>query len=306
MKPDVFTADDLSAGLPPPLSQYGRRFLAEGDSWFTIGRLSPLKNSNLLKELVFAQQHVVISCAYPGDELVHMVDGLAHGSQFDQLLRHPTIGRYWEAILVSAGGNDLIAAAQLRPLRRDGSAATLAERLLLTPAEAAAVQPGVAGPERYISEPGWALLAGYLKTNFRALVAARDQGQSAGRPICLHTYHVPVVRPSGTVGAAEGWLYPALRAYAIPSGERQGLAAALFERLRALLLSLDGASGSADALPQVHVFDSAKDGGLTPSDPQAAGDSGDWVNEIHPNPAGYKKIGARMGPWMDALLAGYP
>ncbi|HSV69679.1 MAG TPA: hypothetical protein VLI72_06165 [Methylibium sp.] len=306
MNPDVFTAADLSAGLPPPLSQYGRRFLAEGDSWFTIGRLSPLKNSNLLKELQFAQQHVVISCAYPGDTLQQMAAGLTPGGEFDRLLRHPTIGRYWEAIFVSAGGNDLIDAAQHRPLRKDGSAALLTERILLTPAEAAAVKPGVAGPERYISEPGWALLAGYLKANFAALVAAREQGQSRGRPVCVHTYHVPVVRPSGTVGASEGWLYPALRAYAIPAGERQGLAAALFERLRTLLRSLDSSAGGADALPQFHVFDSAALAALTPSDPQASGDSGDWVNEIHPNPAGYKKIGAKMGPWVDQLLAGYP
>ncbi len=306
MKPEVYTAADLSAGLPPPLSQYGRRFLAEGDSWFTIGRLSPLKNSNLLKELEFAQQHVVISCAYPGDTLQQMAAGLRPGGEFDLLLRDATLSRYWEAILVSAGGNDLIDAAQHRPLRRDGSAALLTERILLTPAEAAAVKPGVAGGERYISEPGWALLAAYLKANFAALVAAREQGPSAGRPIVLHTYHVPVVRRSGTVGASDGWLYPALRAYAIPEVDRQAVATALFERLRALLLSLDAKSGGADALPHVHVFDSAAQGGLKPSDPQATGDSGDWVNEIHPNPQGYRKIGLKMGPWMDALLAGYP
>ena len=162
------------------------------------------------------------------------------------------------------------------------------------------------GPERFISEPGWAALSGYLVANLRDIVKRRDQGASAGRPLFLHTYHVPTVYRSGTVGAPDGWLFPALRDYAIPQPERQAVAEALFQRLRALWLSCSQDSGHANALPHVHVFDSAAAGKLLPADPEATGVSGDWVNEIHPTPAGYRKIGLKFGPFIEAVLRNYP
>ena len=58
-----------SPDLMPPFSEFGYRFLAEGDSWFTVGALNPLKNSNLLFEMRFAQTGCVINCATPGDTL---------------------------------------------------------------------------------------------------------------------------------------------------------------------------------------------------------------------------------------------
>lgn len=49
MKPlDVFTPDELSSGMPPDLSYAAYRFLAEGDSWFTLSTLNPGQNANLL------------------------------------------------------------------------------------------------------------------------------------------------------------------------------------------------------------------------------------------------------------------
>lgn len=43
----IYSPEDLNRNEPPPLSDFGWRFLAEGDSWFTIGSLNPAKNSNL-------------------------------------------------------------------------------------------------------------------------------------------------------------------------------------------------------------------------------------------------------------------
>jgi hypothetical protein len=36
------------------------------------------------------------------------------------------------------------------------------------------------------------------------------------------------------------------------------------------------------------------------------GPSGDWVNAIHPNRAGYKKLGKAMGAWLEGVLAAHP
>ncbi|MBN8489020.1 MAG: hypothetical protein J0M20_15015 [Burkholderiales bacterium] len=295
MRPDVLPADQLFGA---DLSSYGRRLLAEGDSWFTLGTLNLAVNGNLLMSQSLGTRTVIVSCAYPGDTLQQMAEG-ARDRDFDRLLRQPGYARYWEAILLSAGGNDLIAAAEHRPVWQDGTPAAWSHRLMLTPAEAAQQHAGVSGPQRYISEPGWAALAAYLRAGLADIVQRRDQGASAGRPLVLHTYAAPVVRPAGVLGNG-GWLWPAMTAYGIPVSERQGLSDELFGRLRQLWLDV------ATTLPHVHVFDSAALTTLVPAAPGSTGNSGDWSNEIHLNRSGYDKVGAVMGPWLEQLLAGYP
>lgn len=306
MKPVVYPADWLFRNPEPPLSDFGRRLLAEGDSWFTIGTLNLAAASNVLFKLEFALSTAVVNCAYPGDTLQHMVDRL-NDVYFDRLLRQPRHQRYWEAILISAGGNDLIDAVQTGPNNAAGQPLPLADRILLTPAEVAAVSPALAGPERFVSEPGWTRLAGYLRHNFVQLVQRRDAGDSRGRPLVLHTYAVPTARPSGIVRRPQGWLYPALQAYRIPDDSLQGVTALLFNRLRDLLMGLDQDNGDTSTrLPAVHVYDSARLAGLVAAVTGSTGDAGDWVNEIHPNPAGYAKIGRGLGAFVDTLLQRYP
>lgn len=303
MKPDVFQAHQILSADPPPLPNYARRLLAEGDSWFTIGTLNLPRSSNILVNLEFKSSTAVVSCAYPGDTLQHMVDNL-HDPYFDRFLRQPNFASYWEALLISGGGNDLIDAAQTLAHDSRGQPIGPERRLLLTAAEVAA-DPGAGGPERYVSEAGWDRLASYLRTNYAELVLRRDQGPSRGRPLFLHTYAAPVVRPSGTLGAPRGWLYPAMVAYGIPEADWQRLAQLLFTRLRQLLLALDQGSGQPGALAQVHVFDSAGMQTLAPAKPGTTGRSGDWINEIHLTPSGYRKLGRAMGAFVDSVLSGH-
>ena len=82
--------------------------------------------------------------------LAHIADNV-HDRWFDPLLRQPKFNRYWEAIVLSAGGNDLIDAAQQRAVNKDGTPAALDARVLLTPAEAALHKPAVAGPPEFDS-----------------------------------------------------------------------------------------------------------------------------------------------------------
>lgn len=299
MTPDPYSADQLFRNEPPDLASAGYRLLAEGDSWFTIGGINLAKASNVLRELKVTQRTAIVNCAYPGDTLQHMVDWYKD-PYFDRLLCQKKFARYWEGILISAGGNDMIDAAQVPPLGKDGTPTAPHLRLLRTDQEAAA-SPGT-GAEGFISEAGWAQLTSYLLANFAELVARRDKGPSQGRPIFLHTYAMPTVLPWGTVGAPQGWLYPALLAYGLTGADAQAVSDILFGRLRALLLALDQNSGQPEALPQVHVFDSA---GLVDIEPAAQGTSGDWSNEIHLSPKGYRKLGRSFGPWMEKVLASY-
>lgn len=304
MRPLVYPADWLDRDPPPPLSDVGLRLLAEGDSWFTIGTLNLGAASNLLFKLELARSCIVMNCAYPGHTLARMVDALTD-PWFDRLLRQGAHARYWDALLISGGGNDLIDAAQTPPIDRHGQPVPRQRRLLLQPAEVAA-NPAAGGAERFVSEDGWRLLADYLRANFAELARRRDQGPSRGRPLFTHTYAVPTVRPAGTVGAPHGWLHPGFVAYGIPPAERQAVADLLFARLRRLLLELDQHSGHSAALPNVHVFDSAALPGIVAAAPDTAGRSGDWINEIHLTPEGCGKVGRAWGASIDAVLATYP
>ncbi len=43
---------------------------------------------------------------------------------------------------------------------------------------------------------------------------------------------------------------------------------------------------------------------LVPAKVNAKGNSGDWLNEIHPNGDGYRKIAAKLAEALHALLGG--
>jgi hypothetical protein len=288
-------AEALWLDPPPDLASFGRRVLAEGDSWFTLGTANLARSSNLLFHLGSAQSMAIVSCAKPGDTLQHMAHTGAD-PLYERLLCTPGQARYWDALLFSGGGNDLVDAVQHAAVHADGTPATLAERLLLTPAEAAQVHPGLTTALRYVSEPGWALLAEHLLSSLAAVVQRRDRGPSAGRPLVLHTYSVPVARPSGNLNTPLGWLYKAYVQYGIPVADHAALTEELFGRLRRLWLK------KATRLHNVHVFDSAAIP-LLPANSEDHGASGDWENEIHPTTAGYEKIGQAMSAWLDSLLA---
>ena len=301
MRPVVYPADFMNRETPPALELFSRRYLAEGDSWFTIGTLNFFDASNLLYELEFERHSVVISAAYPGDTLQHMVE-FWRDPYFRRLLSDPAFALDWDGILLSAGGNDMIDAVQVPPTDENGNPIEPQRRLLLTPAEAA--QQEEAGPAaRYVSEAGWTRFAAYLAANFKIIVEERDKGRNAGRPIFLHTYAVPTVRPSGARPGSNGWLFPAFESAGIPAADRQAVSDLMFARLRSLLLELDSDSASPNSLPHVHVFDSAALTSIVPAEPDATGVSNDWANEIHLTWEGYRKVGRMFGPFIEAKLS---
>jgi hypothetical protein len=269
----------LDSAEAPPLAEFGKRFLAEGDSWFSMGGLNPLTSANLLQEMNFTQRNVAVNCALPGDTLRRMVD-TRRDPQFVALLAGAR-ARPWDALLISAGGNDLIDALQAR-----GDNVPPEQRLLLRPDEWG---PAALGAARYLSDDGWATFGGYLRANFEALLALRDRGPSRGCPAFMHGYAVPTPRPAGA-GLAGPWLLPAMQAYAIAPADHGALAQLLIERLGTLL---QGLADDGTRLPNLHFFNSAS----LPIDralPGTSGASGDWLNEIHLTRAGCRKV-AR--PW---------
>ena len=302
-KADVFTR--TKPPQPGDLAGAGRRFLAEGDSWFTLGTLSLGQGTNVLLEVTFKQKNAVMSWAYPGDTLQRMVDGI-NDPDFDRALWNKSGGNFasfWEGIIISAGGNDLIAAAQVPPVLNNNPV-PVHQRLFLTAAEAAA-QPGPPGPLRRISEPGWSTLSDHLFVNFKILLERKDKGPSERSPLFVHTYAMPAARPSGAGPGSRGWMFPAMEAYGIAPTEMQPVCSELFTRLREFLLSLDSNSGQPRSLKKVHVFDSAGLTDIVPATPGAVGVSGDWVNEIHLTAGGYRKMAPAFGRFIDETVDRY-
>lgn len=280
---------------PPDWSSYRWRLLAEGDSWFSMGSLNPFSSANLLQSLAFSSAAVAAHCAYPGDTLRHMAT-LRADPTFVQMLVGNVSWR-WDAILLSAGGNDLIDAAGSPPTAP-------AELRLLRPA----VDWGAPsdGPSRYVSEPGWATFCGYYRENLRLIIELRDSkggpDGSRGRPLCMHTYAYPTPRPSGGGLGLGPWLLPAMQAYAIPKPEWIGLARHLIDRLATLMLEC---AADAATFPALHVFDT-RHLPVMPAALDATGASGDWANEIHLTHAGCDKVGLAWSQEIEAVMLANP
>jgi hypothetical protein len=265
------------------------RLLAEGDSWFSIGAFNPFKNANLLQNMAFSSFAVAAHCSYPGDTLRHIAD-FRNDPHFVQLLTGPVSWR-WDAILLSAGGNDLIDAAQSKP------EAPVHLRLLRKPSEWGPVSEGVG---RYVSDDGWSTFEAYFRANLDLLIALRDSKHgpngSAGRPLCMHTYAYLTPRPAGAGAGYGPWLLPALVSYGVPEPDWPQLARHMVDRMADLLLAC-----AADQVrfPALHVFDT-RPIPINPASPGATGVSGDWSNEIHLTRAGCRKLAL---PWCTALEA---
>lgn len=294
---EIFQPEQLFAGDPPAMEQFGFRFLAEGDSWFTIGTLNPFKNSNLLFEMAFSQTACAVNCATPGDTLSHMSE-MNGDPRFTGLLGGPQ-ARFWDAIIMSCGGNDVIDALASPAVDAQGLPVPADRRLLLTAGEWG---PPEMGAQRYLSDGGWRTFCTYLQSNFEHVIALRDSGPSAGRPIFVHGYAFPTPRPSGAGLGSGPWLLPPLQAYGIPPQDGIVLARELLTRLAALLAEM-----AADQVrfPGLHFFDST----VIPVDaalPDAPGVSGDWVNEIHLTSAGCRKIARPWAAEIEKSLVGGP
>jgi hypothetical protein len=295
-----YTPADLAGRTPPDLGSFRWKLLAQGDSWFSNARAKLNAHANLLQELVFKANAVAVNCAGTGNALSHMVD-LESSPDFVRLLSGPDAPT-WDGILLSVGGNDLIAAARTPAQNWNGEPIPLELRLLRRQTEWG---PPSAGVARYFSEPGWATYADYLRANVKHLLSLRDQGPSAGKPVFMHCYAVPMPRPAGAdngdeLGSSGPWLYPALKAYGVPSADWAAVSRLMVFHLAQLLKAM---AADKEAFPGLFIFDSTAVP-LALAAPGSTGISGDWHNEIHLNHSGCFKIARAWSEHIEMVLEG--
>jgi hypothetical protein len=270
-------------GIGPDPSHFLFHFLAHGDSWFSVGSLIPFATTNLLAEMAFPFTAYAVNCARPGDTLAHMVEW-KKDPNFLTLLASVKASP-WEAILMSAGGNDVIDAAAVPPVI-DGTPTPRDQRLFLKKDEWGAE----GNANRYLSEEGWRVFEAHLSPQFDDLVEARDarRSLSKGVPIFFHVYDFITPRPAMSLAMflqTGSWLAPALAAYEIPTDDWIEVSKRLMNRLADII------SEAARRLPNVHVVETR--GTLLPANTLDPGVTLHWANEIHPTVAGYSLLAER-------------
>ena len=268
------------------------RVLAQGDSWFAFPLPVIGGPRNLVEAIDTRAATVAIDLSIVGDT----VENMAQGERFAQL-RSILAGGGEEpiavaAILLSAGGNDLIdrIADLVGNVTRGtrGAAREQAHRrvlLELTSGAATAIYDDVIA---------------HLAT----LIAAREGGPSSAAPVILHGYaHVtprdaPALRFPIKVGP---WIWKRLSPLGYTQPQQQEIAARVIDEFNRRLAALhDEAKG-------VHVLDlrplQAPGGPLPVADPGWLEPTTYWHDEIHLNAAGWECVAeALFDPLLDRLV----
>jgi lysophospholipase L1-like esterase len=277
---DIIQAMSLGAGdspLNPDDRDYAWRFLAEGDSWFTIGAIP---SSNLLYELRLKKRAIILNLGYPGDTISN-ISQLSANTEFTRRLAHPNWQSDWNAILLSGGGNDLIdTAADIIRSKPAGTGKNAVD---------------------YVNSAALNDLKHTVQAGYRKIVALRDSSnRNKGKPVIVHTYDYPTPRPAPAtflvMPITKPWMHPVFAKRKVPKSLRIEIAGILLDSLADALLELE------DELPAFHVVDTRNS--LIQADIDAKGNSGDWLNEIHPNSDGYRKIAKKLAAKLHKLLQG--
>lgn len=230
--------------------------LAQGDSWFDY----PLpigSPSGIVAQLdgLHTQAPQILSLAHYGEAAEAML-GVRKLHELIDALRDPENGRF-DAILFSGGGNDL-AGDQFRLWLRDARVV------------------GNDGAQA-LDEARVADVLGVVEAAYTDLFRARD-AVAPGTPIFGHAYDFAI--PTGEGVCCIGpWLKPGLDDRGWPDiAAGTAIVKALLQRFDALLAKLETDAAN-------HFVYVRTQGALQP---------GQWANELHPTPDGFKTVTKRF------------
>lgn len=246
---------------------FNKTFLAEGDSWMDASAWNQGSLPEYLARAYNKQQktNLIINIATSGHTLTRIVDMMK--SDFVWWLNQQP----YDGILFSAGGNDFIDAARDAPPGKG---------LLLDLHN----KPMPATGYDCVRQDALKDLVAYLDKNFDTIYKAlRKSKKNANTKIYLNCYDTPVARDAPAIRNISGpWLYTAYTKNGIHPSLWPNLTAGLFADIKKTI------QGWATAPGRSGVVVVPTTGLLNPANPTSTGDSGDWVNEIHPNEIGWK------------------
>ncbi|MBA3774297.1 MAG: SGNH/GDSL hydrolase family protein [Ramlibacter sp.] len=230
----------------------GPTILAIGDSWFWYLFYGG-SLINQLGPIVAGKAHVILAKGMNGAEARHYVDGKYEGLVTEALRRY---GAGLNAVFISGGGNDFAGLNDLRPLLKDDCRDETTARGCFI--------PGNDGLDGFMDD---------MDRYYRSLIRNIRHRVGPECHVVMHPYDYAI--PNGrSVASKRPWLQPALLAAQVPGHLHAKCIELLLNRFRDVL----------DAIRQLdpvhyHLVDSL---GTLRAD--------EWANELHPTPAGFKKI----------------
>jgi hypothetical protein len=268
--------DPIGDPSTDPLT-YPLKYLAEGDSWFSFGSW---KFNSMLNTIRLARPTIIVTLAQPGDTITRMSD-LARNIELKNWLSRSYGAYSWNAILMSGGGNDVIADVGK-----------------IVPPQQTPQDPGKP-VEEYVDLVEMGNTFTRIRDGYARIVELRDDPANSpcpGVPMITHEYDLATPRDAPArflIPLLGPWLYPAMLKAKIPPQRWNDVSDFLLMGLGATLQSLE------TQLPNFHVARTQRT--LKRADPNTTGTSNDWANEIHPTGSGFGKVAAEMAVLLEAL-----
>ena len=263
----VSEARPRQAVFAASIRQFPKRLviITEGDSWFSY----PL-NANIADYIEMMNDFSILRLEHNGDEAREI---LASGSEQLKKLKYYLKNYPVDALLLSAGGNDLVAGELAKVLQKKSNGNTWQSAIKL---------PTLTG------------VLDDIVGSYSRLLDARD----TLRPQCVvvahsYCYFQPNGRkatgPFGLLKAGP-WMRPVLVSKGFdPDTEGRDLARYLVDELHARLVAL------AAARPRFHVVDMRA---------ALPADDVHWADEIHPSGTGFRKLAEDH--WRPLLRSQFP
>jgi hypothetical protein len=265
----------LSNGLAPENFTY--RFLVEGDSWMDR---SAMFETSLLQQLApeldaVGADALMINVSVFGDTM-RRIGACADGDVAMWLTTQ--FNWKFDAILFSGGGNDFIDAA-----RDPAPGFGILKNLHGLP-------PPLSAGDCVRRDAVATLINAYLDPNFAAFYDVVESSRHAGIPIFLNNYDTPTARNAPVFANGKSWLFEAYTKNGIPQRLWPELTHLIFNDVQTTIVGWTGGRANLYTVPT--------DGTLVAASPSSTTSDGDWLNEIHPNKAGWKKL-AKV--WRDRI-----
>ena len=264
----VVRASDFSQAMTNGLDpmQFDRIMIAEGDSWMDV---SGWANGSLPDFLMFSDRVLIIKTARFGTTVRRMDECLRSG-WLNGFINDRGINFRYAAILFSGGGNDFI----------DAALETRVGGGILADFNGA---PPPSTVDECLRASAITQLVSFLNLNFDHIHSViRSSRLAKATPIFLNLYDQPTVRDAPALPGGKSWLFESFRRHNIPDPLRQDLANKIFGLVQSTVQQWAIGHSNVQIVPTF--------GTLTPSTPGTSGSSNDWLNEIHPNTTGWKKL----------------
>jgi hypothetical protein len=229
--------------------------LAIGDSWFWY----PFPGGSLLNQLgplVKTKQHQILAIGNNGAEAFDYVHGKYADAVATALNFH---GDGLSAVFISGGGNDFAGLNDLLPLLKSECTNEQSAAGCFKPGNGSGTLDG---------------LMTQLTEDYTLLIGQIMVKCPAGIKILLHNYDYAVPSGQGIFGGESDWLKRALDDALVPAALQRDCVKLIINRFSDVLKALEEYGNG-----QVVFVDCRN---------TLAG--ADWANELHPKPAGFKKL----------------